>query len=140
MGWNFLKPDKKTFGTETAEESSEAESLLHLAGMLLVILAAGVVHGMFVSGGALLVIYASGALKEKEEFRATMAMLWVPIGCYLTGNQISVRGRGDSVVCGHLDWHEAGKENQTGDVLKAHLCAADYFRGSCNCVIGIQFV
>ena len=88
FGQNFLKPNKKTFGAETAEESSEAESLLHLAGMLLVILAAGVVHGMFVSGGALLVIYASGALKEKEEFRATMAMLWVTIGCYLTGNQI----------------------------------------------------
>ncbi len=88
FGQNFLKPDKKTFGTETEEESSEAESLLRLAGMLLVILAAGVVHGMFVSGGALLVIYASGALKEKEEFRATMAMLWVTIGCYLTGNQI----------------------------------------------------
>lgn len=57
-------------------------------GMLLVILAAGVIHGMFVSGGALLVIYASTALKEKEEFRATMAMLWVTIGCYITGNQI----------------------------------------------------
>ena len=53
-----------------------------------VILAAGVIHGMFVSGGALLVIYASSALKEKEEFRATMAMLWVTIGCYITGNQI----------------------------------------------------
>ena len=56
--------------------------------MLCVILAAGVIHGMFVSGGALLVIYASSALKKKEEFRATMAMLWVTIGCYITGNQI----------------------------------------------------
>ena len=27
-------------------------------------------------------------LKKKEEFRATMAMLWVTIGCYITGNQI----------------------------------------------------
>lgn len=65
-----------------------AKSPAYVAGMLLVILAAGVIHGMFVSGGALLVIYASSALKEKEEFRATMAMLWVTIGCYLTGNQI----------------------------------------------------
>ena len=61
---------------------------LRTAGMLCVILAAGVIHGMFVSGGALLVIYASSALKKKEEFRATMAMLWVTIGCYITGNQI----------------------------------------------------
>lgn len=56
--------------------------------MPLVILAAGVIHGMFVSGGALLVIYASSALKDKEEFRATMAMLWVTIGCYITATQL----------------------------------------------------
>lgn len=68
--------------------SFKGKSQAYFAGMLLVILAAGVIHGMFVSGGALLVIYASTALKEKEEFRATMAMLWVTIGCYLTGNQI----------------------------------------------------
>ena len=36
-----------------------AKSPAYVAGMLLVILAAGVIHGMFVSGGALLVIYAS---------------------------------------------------------------------------------
>ena len=67
---------------------SKGKPPVYFAGMMLVILAAGVIHGMFVSGGALLVIYASTALKEKEEFRATMAMLWVTIGCYLTGNQI----------------------------------------------------
>ena len=76
------------------EKTSEAGLLpernfsLRSLAMLCVILAAGVIHGMFVSGGALLVIYASSALKEKEEFRATMAMLWVTIGCYITGNQI----------------------------------------------------
>ena len=76
------------------EKTSEAGLLpernfsLRSLAMLCVILAAGVIHGMFVSGGALLVIYASSALKEKEEFRATMAMLWVTIGCYITANQI----------------------------------------------------
>ncbi len=83
---DFLTSVGSRTGAETAV--SKAQSPLRAAGMLLVILAAGVVHGMFVSGGALLVIYASGALKEKEEFRATMAMLWVTIGCYLTGTQI----------------------------------------------------
>ncbi len=68
--------------------SGKKKCTLRTAGMVCVILAAGVIHGMFVSGGALLVIYASSALKEKEEFRATMAMLWVTIGCYITGNQI----------------------------------------------------
>lgn len=90
----------KLFGQKLAERhgglagqkrtviSSEKASPIRQMGMLLVILAAGVIHGMFVSGGALLVIYASSALKGKEEFRATMAMLWVTIGCYITGNQI----------------------------------------------------
>lgn len=56
--------------------------------MLFVIFAAGIIHGMFVSGGALLVIYASTVLKDKEEFRATIALIWLTIGCYITGVQI----------------------------------------------------
>ncbi len=78
-------------GRKKAQEEAalpERKSSLRSVAMPCVILAAGVIHGMFVSGGALLVIYASSALKEKEEFRATMAMLWVTIGCYITGNQI----------------------------------------------------
>ena len=34
----------------------------------IVLILAGIIHGMFVSGGALLVIYATQVLKEKEEF------------------------------------------------------------------------
>ena len=49
---------------------------------------AGIIHGMFVSGGALLVVYASGALPRKEEFRATMAAVWFFLGFFLTGAQI----------------------------------------------------
>lgn len=45
--------------------------------MFLVILEAGVVHGMFISGGALLVIYAVTVLKNKAEFRATLSPVWV---------------------------------------------------------------
>lgn len=43
---------------------------------LLVLLAGGVIHGMFVSGGALLVLYATMVLKDKAEFRATIAATW----------------------------------------------------------------
>lgn len=64
------------------------EIKLPAAVMLLVIFAAGIIHGMFVSGGALLVIYAASALKDKEEFRATIALIWVTIGCYMTGVQV----------------------------------------------------
>lgn len=45
--------------------------------MVIVILAAGIIHGMFLSGGVLLVIYAVSTLDNKDEFRATMAPVWV---------------------------------------------------------------
>lgn len=52
--------------------------------LLFVVLAAGIIEGMFVSGGSLLVIYASAVLKDKEEFRATLAMTWLTLGFYMT--------------------------------------------------------
>lgn len=51
--------------------------------MLLVLIASGVIHGMFLSGGALLVIYAVTVLKDKQEFRATMAPVWVILNTML---------------------------------------------------------
>lgn len=45
--------------------------------MVLLIIMAGVIHGMFLSGGALLVVYAVSVLKDKNEFRATIAPVWV---------------------------------------------------------------
>lgn len=52
-------------------------------GMLFVLLVAGIVHGMFLSGGAFLVIYAVSALKDKDEFRATVAPVWVILNALL---------------------------------------------------------
>ena len=51
-----------------------------------VLLAAGIINGMFVAGGALLVVYASTVLKNKENFRATVAAVWVVLN---TGLMIS---------------------------------------------------
>lgn len=50
----------------------------HLPGWIciLVLVIAGIIHGMFVSGGALLVLYAAMALQDKAEFRATIAATW----------------------------------------------------------------
>ena len=61
---------------------------IKMTGFMLngIILAAGVIHGMFVSGGALLVVYASAVLKDKENFRATVASVWVVLN---TGLMIS---------------------------------------------------
>lgn len=89
--WKLLGPllpgRRQRSKPQPPPDRGSKRSLKTLA-MVLVILAAGIIHGMFVSGGALLVIYASTALKDKEEFRATMAMLWVTIGCYITGTQL----------------------------------------------------
>lgn len=54
-----------------------------------ILLAAGIIHGMFVSGGALLVVYATAVLKEKESFRATVASVWVVLNTGLMISDIS---------------------------------------------------
>lgn len=47
------------------------------------LLAAGVIHGMFLSGGALLVVYAIIVLKNKNIIRATLAPVWIILNVFL---------------------------------------------------------
>lgn len=56
--------------------------------MIVVLFAAGIIHGMFISGGSLLVIYAVIALKDKAEFRATLSAVWVLLNGSLMVTQI----------------------------------------------------
>ncbi|MCH5170567.1 MAG: sulfite exporter TauE/SafE family protein [Oscillospiraceae bacterium] len=44
---------------------------------IILLLAAGTVHGIFVCGGPLLVTYASAKLPEKEKFRSTLSAVWI---------------------------------------------------------------
>ena len=44
---------------------------------ILIIALAGLVHGMFVCGGPLLIVYAAEEIQEKEEFRATVSAVWI---------------------------------------------------------------
>lgn len=46
-------------------------------GSSLLLLFAGIVHGMFVCGGPLVVGYLSNATKDKEEFRKTISAVWI---------------------------------------------------------------
>lgn len=39
----------------------------------------GIVHGLFSSGGPLVVLYASDALPDKGKFRATLCLLWATL-------------------------------------------------------------
>ncbi len=42
-----------------------------------ILLASGLIHGVFVCGGPLLVTYASRKLKDSQEFRATLSAVWI---------------------------------------------------------------
>lgn len=55
--------------------------------IITIVLIAGVIHGMFLTGGSLLVIYAIKALKGKAEFRATLASVWVVLNSIMLFNQ-----------------------------------------------------
>lgn len=44
---------------------------------VLLLLCAGVVHGIFVCGGPLIISYMTGHTKDKEEFRRTISAVWI---------------------------------------------------------------
>jgi len=53
--------------------------------LFVLIILAGIIHRLFLSGGPLIIIYATQALKQKNRFRATLAMVWIVLnGLILT--------------------------------------------------------
>ena len=46
---------------------------------------AGLIQGMFVSGGALLVIYTVQKLQDRQQFRATLSMVWAVLNFIYAG-------------------------------------------------------
>lgn len=69
---NLLKRDD-------SQEGHKQNSILSIV----ILLISGIIQGVFVSGGALLVVYAVKALKDKDEFRSTMASVWIILGFFL---------------------------------------------------------
>jgi uncharacterized membrane protein YfcA len=45
----------------------------------LLVVAGGVIHGAFTTGGPLLVIYAQRAMPHKSEFRSTLGVMWLAL-------------------------------------------------------------
>lgn len=62
-------------------------TLSPVAGWI-VLLLSGVIHGMFISGGALLVVYGVAKLKDKQQFRATIALCWVTLDSIIAITQL----------------------------------------------------
>lgn len=56
-----------------------------------VLILAGILHGLFVSGGALLVVYAAQVLDDKDEFRATVSSVWIVLNTIIISGQIRDR-------------------------------------------------
>ena len=94
----FLKKE-----SETKHEQSKLVS-----GMLLIL--AGIVHGVFVCGGPLLVGYLTTRIKDKKEFRATISTCWIFLNGLLMASQIK-QGM----------W--------TGDVIRAGLISIPFLVG-----------
>ncbi|WDC85295.1 hypothetical protein PL321_07590 [Caloramator sp. mosi_1] len=67
----------------------------------LILLLAGIIHGMFVVGGPLVVIYATYKLKDKETFRATLSLVWIVLNGLIFIKGILV-GQFNSEVMGLL--------------------------------------
>ncbi len=56
---------------------------------IFVIILSGIMHALFVSGGALLVIYAAQIFKDKNTFRATLSSVWIILNSWLLIEHIS---------------------------------------------------
>lgn len=56
------------------EEDGQKE---HRLKDFLLLTAAGIVHGIFVSGGPLLIGYLTGRISDKRSFRATISTVWI---------------------------------------------------------------
>ena len=79
----FIKKEKKEEVDETQLLDNQDQASIMKEPIYKVILwyallvVAGVVHGMYVCGGPLLIIYATKKLKDKDKFRSTLSMVWV---------------------------------------------------------------
>ena len=60
-----------TFRESSAQGSKTTPALYLLLGL------AGIVHGIFVSGGPLLIGYLTRRIQDKVSFRATISTVWV---------------------------------------------------------------
>lgn len=67
----------------------------------LLLLSAGIIHGLFVSGGPLLVAYATKNIAGKYEFRATLSAVWIVLNTIILSQSIVV-GAIDSTTVAYM--------------------------------------
>ena len=55
---------------------------------IMALLGAGVMHGMFVSGGPLVILAVKSKINDKEKFRSTLVVVWVILNSILLGEDL----------------------------------------------------
>ena len=116
------------------KEKSSWKSMLLLIG-------AGIVHGMFVSGGPLLIGYLSNEIKEKTSFRATISTVWIILNSMILVQDICAGMWNAGLVmtqCISIPFLYSGngsrlsacKEDEPGNIYEAHLHITFYIRNT----------
>lgn len=70
------------------EKKEKAKKSLPMVVRIGALVLSGIVHGMFVCGGPLLIIYMAECLPEKAKFRATISTVWIFLNGILLVTQI----------------------------------------------------
>ena len=99
------------------------------------VLAGGVIHGAFTTGGPLLVIYAQRAMPDKGEFRSTLGVMWIVLNIGLMAGWTSSQNwspRTPTLCLVGLPFLAAGLS--LGEYLH-HKLDGPAFRALVNCVL-----
>jgi uncharacterized membrane protein YfcA len=71
-----------------------------IAPYFAVLIAGGVIHGMFSTSGPLVVIYAARALPDKGQFRATLCLLWAVLNTIIIAGYL-IEGSVSAAIAGN---------------------------------------
>ena len=126
---------KAAAGAKTAEAKAAAEGKAagpDKAGLYLLLGLAGIVHGIFVSGGPLLIGYLTKRIQDKVSFRATISTVWGVLNTiilYLYQFRVMEPGTGKDTggfhtfpVSGHGGWKPALCEDEPAPVHADYIC------------------
>ena len=64
-------------GQNSRKEAIQTPSRQESPALYLILILAGIVHGIFVSGGPLLISYLTKKIQDKVSFRATISTVWI---------------------------------------------------------------
>ncbi len=103
------KTEKSTGASECMDDGSKAikeeksESKAASALLYLTLPVAGIIHGIFVSGGPLLISYLTKKIPDKREFRSTISTVWIFLnGMVLVDDIRAGYWTGSLVICAIL--------------------------------------